>query len=579
MDLVDRRLVAILVADVVGYSALMEQNEADTLSRLFALRAQLVEPAIGTHGGTVVKTTGDGVLARFQSAVKAVEAATSIQRGLADWPDIGEPLQLRIGVHVGDVVVRDGDIYGDGVNLAARLEQAAAPGSVLVSFAVYDQITGDLKKEFTDAGTLDLKNISRPVQGWQWGGSAGRLSVGTPKPSSKPSLAVLPFENLSRDPEQDYLAVGMVEDLNALLSRFHWFKIIARASIATVSDGVVDPQEIGESLGVEYLLQGSLRRAGDRLRVSARLVDTSTQTHIWADRFDAVMHDIFDVQDQIVESIVRAVIPQFVSWFQPGRAIDERPMLSSWEVAMRGWNAAWDRDATGETLVRARSFFEKALEIDSSSALAQCGIAFTYCNPYYQTGISRDPALAIEAARTAVEIDRRNAFAWCLLGISEMYAGDLSSAERHLKRAISINPSLALAYGYMAGVTGFRMDSAASARWAAQAEELSPADPMRPSTDAALSLSLFGEKDYQRALEVADGALDRSPDFGSGWRLRAASLEMLGDHEGAAAAVKKLLEIAPVTMEWFIREGTPLADPDAWARYLDALRQAGVPET
>lgn len=160
-----------------------------------------------------------------------------------------------------------------------------------------------------------------------------------------------------------------------------------------------------------------------------------------------------------------------------------------------------------------------------------------------------------------------------------MYAGDLSSAERHLKRAISINPSLALAYGYMAGVTGFRMDSAASARWAAQAEELSPADPMRPSTDAALSLSLFGEKDYQRALEVADGALDRSPDFGSGWRLRAASLEMLGDHEGAAAAVKKLLEIAPVTMEWFIREGTPLADPDAWARYLDALRQAGVPET
>ena len=578
MESGDRRLAAIVVADVVGYSAMMERDEADTLSRLFAMRSQLIEPAVSTRGGHIVKTIGDGVLAEFPSVVNAVEAAVAVQEGLADWPDIGEPLRLRIGVHLGDVAIRDEDIFGDGVNVAARLEQAAEPGGILISGAAHDQLVGHFKGSFVDAGALELKNISRPVQAWHWGEATSTQQVRTSATTTKPSIAVLPFDNLSGDPEQDFLADGMVEDLITMLSRFHWFRVIARNSSFTFRRQATDIIEVGKKLGARYVLEGSVRRAGTRIRVAAQLIDTADNTHVWADRFDSVVEDIFDLQDQIVRSIVGAVVPQFVSSFQPSRQAESRTNLSSWELAMRGWNLAWRLEESEDAILRARELFEQALAEDDANALAYCGLAFSYSNPYYQAQLERDVPSAIAAARQALEIDDRDAFAWCLLGVAQIYGNNLVDAERHLKRAIAINPSLALAHSYMALVSCFRPDSATTDHWAARTEELSPADPLLPIVSVARSMARFGEGDYAGALEVVDKTLAVAPELQSAWRLRAASLEMLGDHAAATAAIESVLALGPVNMEWIRKEATPFAEPEPWATYLDALHRAGVPD-
>jgi TolB-like protein len=574
----ERRLAAIVVGDVVGYTAMMERDEADTLSRLFALRSQLIEPATSNRGGRIVKTIGDGVLAEFPSVVNAVEAAIAIQEGLGDWPDIGEPLTLRIGVHLGDVLVRDDDIYGDGVNVAARLEQAADPGGILISGAARDQLAGHHADQFAEVGGLDLKNVARTISGWRWKAAEKANSSRPTHSTTNPSIAVLPFDNMSGDPDQDYFADGMVEDLITNLSRFHWFRVIARSSSFAFKGQTIDVPELGLKLGARYLLEGSVRRAGDRIRVTAQLIDTTTNAHLWADRFDRTLEDIFEVQDEIVQAIVGAVVPQFVSSFQPSQRPGAPTTLSSWELAMRGWNLAWRLDGSKTSILQARQLFEQALAEDDGNSLAYCGLAFSHCNPYYQAQLHRDVEAAIDAASKALEIDDRNAFAWCLLGIAKVYASSPDEAERRLKRAIAINPSLALAHAYMAAVDGFRPDSAAADHWARRAEELSPTDPILPLISAARSMARFGEADYAGALNIADETLAATPQLQPAWRLRAASLEMLGDHAAAAAALERLLELGAVTMEWLRKETTPFRDPNLWETYLEALRRAGVPD-
>lgn len=571
----ERRLAAIVVADVVGYSAMMERDEAGTLSRVFALRTQVFEPAVASGGGHIIKTTGDGVLAEFPSVVNAVEAAVAVQEGIAEWPDIGEPLRLRIGIHLGDVAVRGGDVFGSGVNIAARLEQAAEPGGILISGAVHDQLTGHFDGRFADAGMLTLKNISRPVPGWRWTGGAPQSA--TNSDLTKPSIAVLPFDNMSGD-SQDYLADGIVEDLTTMLSRFHWFRVTARSSTYAIHRESGDAAEAGRRLGARYVLQGSVRRTGDRIRVAAQLIDTSSSLHLWADRFDGVIEDIFDLQDEIVGSIVGAVVPQFVSSFQPARHAEARYAVSSWELAMRGWNLAWRLEGGADPFLRARALFQDALAEDESNTLALCGLAFSYSNPYYQAPFERDVPQAKVAAQQALEIDDRDAFAWCLLGITHLYGTDLDEAERCLKRAVAINPSLALGHGFLALTTCFRPDSQSADRWAKQMEELSPADPLLPIATMARSMARFGEADYAGALAFAEQAVTMAPKLQPARRVQVAALEMLGDHAAAAAAVEELLAMAPVTMKWAREELTPFADPKPWGIYLEALRKAGVPE-
>lgn len=574
----DRRLVAIVVADIVGYSAMMERDEADTISRVFALRSQLLEPAITTRGGRVVKTMGDGLLAEFPSAVHAIDAAIAVQEGLGDWPDVGEPLRLRIGVHVGDVAVEDDDLFGDGVNIAARLEQRSDPGGILISGIAHDHTSGHFGDRFEHAGDLKLKNISRPMPAWRWSDASSQAPPSVHTKTQKPAIAVLPFDNLSTDAEQDYLADGMVEDLTTMLSRFHWFRVIARNSSFAVDRVTEDVSEVAAKLGARYVLEGSVRRAGDRIRVSVQLIDCETSTHIWGDRFDRVLEDLFDLQDEMVRSIVGAVVPEFVSSFQPSRRGDPTTSISSWELAMRGWNLARRADQSSGSILRTRDLFERALEEDDANALAHCGLAYSYSNPYYVVNMDRDVPKAIDAAQQALDIDNTDAFAWCLSGVAHLYGKSFTEAERRLKKAIAINPSLALAYGYMTLVSALRPDSAAADEWAARLQDLSPEDPMAPLLVSMRALARFGEADYHGALTLADEGLEHTRELQPLWRMRAASLEMLDEHEAATAAVASLLELAPITMTQVREIATPFMDAQPWEIYLHALKDAGIPE-
>jgi TolB-like protein/class 3 adenylate cyclase len=332
-DRVERRLVAILAADVAGYSRLMEQDEAGTLGRFKELRRGLIDPEFAEHKGRIVKTTGDGMLVEFPSVVEAVACAVAVQRSMAERNSgIGpeQRIEFRVGINSGDVIVEDGDIYGDGVNIAARLEALAEPGEICVSALVHDQVCGRLDCSFVDLGEHTLKNISRRVRVYRValtyrgadappstlsrtareGAERLRRESGEAPPlPDKPSIAVLPFQNMSGDPEQEYFADGMVEEIITALSRIRWLFVIARNSSFTYKGQVVDVKQVGRELGVRYVLEGSVRKATGRVRITAQLIDTDTGAHLWADRFDGSLEDVFDLQDQVTTSVAGVIEP------------------------------------------------------------------------------------------------------------------------------------------------------------------------------------------------------------------------------------------------------------------------------
>jgi adenylate cyclase len=312
---VQRRLTAILAVDVAGYARLMGVDEEGTLSRLNAHRREFLEPKIAEHRGRIVKRTGDGILIEFASAVDATRCAVEIQRGMnernAAVPQ-DKRIELRIGINVGDIIIEDGDIFGDGVNIAARLEGIAVPGGICISDDAYRQVRDKLDANFQDAGEQELKNIARPVRVYQLqpGGDAqGAPALALP---DKPSIAVLPFQNMSGDPEQDYFCDGMVEDVITGLSRIKWLFVIARNSSFTYKGRAIDVKQAGRELGVRYMLEGSVRKAGNRVRITSQLVEAETGRHLWAERYDRPMEDIFAVQDEITLSVVGAIEPNLL---------------------------------------------------------------------------------------------------------------------------------------------------------------------------------------------------------------------------------------------------------------------------
>src|SRR6202158_1455411 len=316
---VDRRLAAVLAADVAGYSRLMGLNEERKLANLKSFRKTLVDPSIAAHRGRIVKTTGDGMLVEFASAVDAARCAVEVQRGMADEnTEIPQAkrIEFRICIHLGDIIIDDNDIFGDGVNIAARLESIAVPGGISISRAVHDQVRDRINVCFDDKGEIALKNIARPVQGFAVSGAKESKTTVSPesKPTlalpDKPSIAVLPFTNMSSDPEQDYFADGMVEDIITALSRFKALFVIARNSSFTYKGRAVDVKQVGRELGVRYVLEGSVRKAANRVRITGQLVDTSTGAHLWAEKIDGALADVFDLQDRITASVVGVIAPK-----------------------------------------------------------------------------------------------------------------------------------------------------------------------------------------------------------------------------------------------------------------------------
>lgn len=482
-----RRLAAILAADVVGYSRLMEQDEVDTLATLKQRRKKVLEPLVARHQGRVFKVTGDGVLVEFTSAVNAVQCAADLQKAMAS-SNAGQPndrhITLRIGVNLGDVMVEGGDLYGEGVNIASRLEALADPGSILVSGTAFDHVKNKIKLGFDDLGALALRNIAEPVRAYRVTMADPKATRGpnvriAPPLPDKPSIAVLPFQNVSGDPEQEYFADGMVDEITLALSRLRWLFVIARNSSFAYKGRAVDVTQVGRELGVRYVLEGSVRKAGDRLRITGQLVDASTGATLWADRFDGAVTEIFDLQDQVAANVVGAIAPR-VEDAEIERA-KRKPTenLSAYDYYLRA--LAVVLRMTKESTDEALRLFAKAIEHDPEFALAYARAAHCYVRRKangWMVDRSQETAEAERLARRAIELGRDDAVALSYGGHTLGYVvGDLDDGAAFVERALVLNSNLAAAWGASGWMKVCFGEPDTAIKHVALAMRLSPLDP------------------------------------------------------------------------------------------------------
>jgi adenylate cyclase len=450
----ERRLAAILATDVVGYSRLMEIDEAGTLATLKAHRSELIDPTVSEHHGRTIKLMGDGALVEFASVVDAVTCAVAIQTGLAE-RNTGVPedrrIVMRVGVHLGDVIVEGEDIYGDGVNVASRLEGLAEPGGICLSQQAYDQIEAKLDVSCQYLGERQVKNIVRPVRVYRVGIGEAKVAPppGTALPlPDKPSIAVLPFTNLSGESEQELFADGIAEDLIRALSKYHWFFVIARSSTFTYKGKSVKVQQVAEELGVRYVLEGSIQRAGNRIRVNAQLIDAPTGNHIWAERYDRELADFFDLQDEITETIATEIEPQLGA-VERERARRKPPgNLDAWTLYQRGlWH--FYGEPGPDDFAEARRLFEAACNLDPAFASSYADLAWVH-TVEITLGLTADADASLKnamgAAERAVALDDRDPAAHFALGRVHMLKHAYAGAIAEMEAALGLNPSFDRAY-------------------------------------------------------------------------------------------------------------------------------------
>jgi adenylate cyclase len=580
---VQRRLAAILAADVVGYSALMQRAEEATYSEFERLRRELIEPSLCSHEGRLIKTTGDGALAEFASPLDAMRCAVEIQDRLASG---SSPLRLRVGINLGDVIVgQDGELYGDGINIAVRLEGIADPGGILISEKVFSEVEGKLDVGFEDRGGQQLKNIFRPVHAYAV--RAGTHSVPTeglgtaPPLPDKPSIAVLPFQNMSGDPEQDYFADGVVEDIITALSRFKSLFVIARNSSFTYKGKAVDIKQIGRELGVRYVLEGSVRKAANRVRIAAQLINASTGAHLWADRFDGVIEDIFELQDQVTTSVVGAITPT-LERAEIGRAVlKPTNSLDAYDHYMRGIASGyqWTNEANSEAL---RHYY-KAIELDPNFALAHA--LATSCYGWRKinqrvTDTAREIAETKRLAERATQLGQDDAQVLCWSGAAlALVVGDVDAGVALVDRALRLNPNLMDAWLTSGSVKLMLDEWNLAVEHFAHAIRLSPFDPLLFLMQGGTAAGHFYAGRYDEAAVWSAKSIGENPNFSSAWRIAAASNALLGRQEQAQKAVARLQQLEPALRIATIRRqlAVPL-HPSALARLKEGLRKAGLPE-
>ncbi len=586
---VQRRLAAILVADVVGYSRLIEADEEGTRARLRSLHAELIDPRIEADGGRVVKNTGDGVLVEFPSAVDAVRNALDVQAAVrrrnADESE-GNRLEFRVGINLGDVIVEEDDIHGEGVNIAARLEGLCEPGEVYVSGTVHDHVEGKLAATFDDLGEQSVKNIARPV--WVYrvrSESAPGPAMSGPKTAlpipDKPSIAVLPFVNMSGDADQEYFADGIAEDVITGLSRFSWFFVIARNSSFSYKGASPDVRQVAQELGVQYVLEGSVRKAANRVRITAQLIDALSGRHVWADRYDRELDDVFAVQDEITEAIIGAVAPSFVS--AEARRVERKvpESFDAWDYTMRGnwhlWRFAKDNVAESKRL------FDAAIALDPKSSPALSGLSIAYLlNWVYGWTDDHEHVRnqARESAIRAIAADENDAWAHAALCMVSTQLREFDTALSSGHRALELNPNLAFGEGMLAYAYSPLGDYDKTIAHAERAERLSPRDPARIFWNLARSWAAILAGRYEESLEWAKKMVETNPDFPTGWRHLAADYAQLGRLDEARGALQQVLRLAPNLSITSSRTRVPYGPQsrDGMERYLDGLRKAGLPE-
>jgi TolB-like protein/class 3 adenylate cyclase len=582
---VERRLAAVLAADVAGYSRLMGADEVGTLAALKAHRRDLVDPAIAEHKGRIVKTTGDGMLVEFASAVDAVNCAIAVQSKMTDRNrDAALKIMFRIGINVGDIIIDGDDIFGDGVNVAARVENECEPGGVCLSGNAFEHIRGKTAFAFDDLGERSLKNIDRPVRLYATRSvPAPAADVKPPAESTKtlaipdhPSIAILPFQNMSGDSEQEYFADGVVEDITTALSRMRWLFVIARNSSFTYKGKPIDIKQVGRDLGVRYALEGSVRKAGGKLRLTGQLIETANGGHLWADRFDGDISDIFELQDRLVSSVVGAIAPRLEQAEIERAKQKPTDSLDAYDLYLRGlscWNQ-WTKDGNTE----ATRLFYASIDHDPDfitpyGLVLSCYI-MSDANRWSEDFDKNEIARLILRA-TDIGVDDPIALCWAGHA-SARFLDDIGRAISLVTRATELDTNLAVAWVRSGWVFTFAGNADLAIDSLNRAIRLNPIDPRVFLTYSAMATAHFVGRKNEEAVTWAEKALLVKPDWPPALRAAAASYAMLGLQDEAAKAISTLLKVAPTSRLPVGHRGFKRkADQEYWT---NALRKAGLPE-
>ena len=571
-----RKLAAILVADVVGYSKLVGSDEAGTLARLQALRADLILPIVAEHAGRLFKAVGDGFLVEFASAVQAVTAALAIQKASSALP-------LRIGIHVGDVVVEGDDLMGDGVNIAARVEGVAEAGGIAISRAVHEQVRDKLDVSFMDKGEVSLKNLVRPVHVFAWGGAASSARA-EPAPAlslpDKPSIAVLPFQNMSGDPEQEYFADGMVEDIITALSGFKSLFVIARNSSFSYKGKSPDIRLVGRELGVRYVLEGSVRKAGQRVRITGQLINCETGAHLWADRFDSALEDIFDLQDKVTANVVAAIAPRLDHAERERARRKPVESLDAYDCFLRGM--ACSHEWTPEAWERARDLFYRAIELDPGFSTpfgmaARCYAARQALGSVVDAEWEKAEIRRLSSRVSA--IGRDDALALCWAGYAMVYVcREYDVGAALTDQALAINPNLAAGWTNRGVISSFLGQYETAILQLTEALRLNPKDPesFRPESFIAVAHFILGR--YDQALVWAARSQASQSTWMPALRVSAVANALSGNVDEARTLVARMLRQDPGMRISNLGKYLAYRDAEAIDLFARGLRIAGMPE-
>jgi TolB-like protein/class 3 adenylate cyclase/tetratricopeptide (TPR) repeat protein len=584
---VERRLAAILAADVVGYSRLMGVDEVGTLEALKAHRREVLDPEIAAHKGRIVKTTGDGMLVEFASVVDAVCCGVVVQAKMTERNEITKPkISFRIGINVGDIIIDGDDIFGDGVNVAARVESECEPGGVYLSGSAFDQVRGKTGHEFEDIGEKFLKNIDRPVRLYavhRSGATVGRSPGAATKPLSlpdKPSIAVLPFQNMSGDPEQEYFADGIVEDIITALSRFKSLFVIARNSSFTYKGNAVDIKQVGRDLGVRYVLEGSVRKSGGKVRITGQLIDAATGVHLWADRFDGKLDDIFELQDQVTSSVVGAIAPR-VEQAEIERAKSKPTTnLQAYDHFLQGM--ARFNQATRQGIEDSLKSFVKAIELDPTYAAPYSWAIIAYARRkqgMWMADVDTEVSEGMRLSRQVIKLGNDDAVALCGGGFGLAFlGGELDAGLALTDRALTLNPNLSVAWMSSGWIRAYIGDPETALKHLAHGMRLSPLDAQIFQFYMAASLAARCAGRYDESASWATKILQERPDYAPALWNYAVSSALVGRIEDARLAMSRALKIDPSVRLSRMPILTVLRRSEDRSRYCEGARLAGMPE-
>jgi adenylate cyclase len=576
----DRRLVAVAFVDIVGYSVLMAEDESRTHDRWMRVLAEIIRPASHRHRGRIVKSTGDGVLSEFPSALDAVEWAREVQRLLRKEQQDARPITLRISVHLGDVYTVDDDIYGDGVNVAARLQEYAEPGGIVLSEAVHDLVRGSLAQVARDLGLLQLKNFDNPVRAYaldpEGPGAGGPARM---RPTQLPSIAVLPLVNMGGDPDDDYFADGVVEDIIVSLAGLRELVVIARTSALTVRRQHADPREVGRALGVRYVLTGSVRRSAQQVRVSVRLHDVQSGASIWGETTETPPGELFELQDRIVQRIVAGIAPHVRSR-ELHNALRKRPgSVTAYDYTLRGLDLIHQLEKSA--FMQAREYLNSAMAEDPSFAMP-----FAWAARWHSMLIGqgwskdrrKDSETGAELAEKAIALDPQNALALAAYGhLRSFLFHDYDTALVYFDRALAACPNSALAWILSSATLSYIGSAEQAIRHAEYAIRLSPFDQWLFQYYMFLALAHYADGAYEEAVKWNRMSLSENPRYTSTLRLQTASLAALDRLDEARAIAARLIAFEPgfALSEYAARQ--PFRDPAFAKKFIENLRNAGLP--